>query len=79
MRLRIGKVAALARYAVKSMLSRQLEEVEFTDRGAIGDRVFALRAIATGGIASAKKFGRLRELRVAAACRISAAGEDSTA
>jgi uncharacterized protein len=63
MRQEIGKVALLARYPVKSMLGEQLNEVEFTERGAIGDRAFALREIATGRIASAKKFPRLFDFR----------------
>jgi uncharacterized protein len=63
MRQRIGIVAALARYPVKSMLGEQLNEVEFTERGAIGDRAFALREVATGRIASAKKFSQLFEFR----------------
>jgi uncharacterized protein len=61
MRQQIGKVAALARYPVKSMLGERLDEVEFTERGALGDRAFALREVATGRIASAKKFPRLFE------------------
>lgn len=63
MRQQIGKVAALARYPVKSMLGEHLDEVEFTERGAIGDRAFALRELETGRIASAKKFPRLFEFR----------------
>src|SRR5215469_15428217 len=63
MRQQIGRVAALARYPVKSMLGEQLDEVEFGERGAIGDRAFALRELATGRIASAKKFPRLFEFR----------------
>jgi uncharacterized protein len=63
MRQQIGKVAALARYPVKSMLGEQLDKIEFTERGAIGDRAFALRELATGRIASAKKFPGLFEFR----------------
>jgi uncharacterized protein len=63
MRQQVGKVAALARYPVKSMLGEQLDKVEFTARGAIGDRAYALRELATGRIASAKKFPGLFEFR----------------
>jgi uncharacterized protein YcbX len=59
----IGKVSALARYPVKSMLGESLESLEFTTRGAVGDRAYALREIVTGRIASAKKFPRLFEFR----------------
>ena len=59
----IGKVSALARYPVKSMLGEQLGELHFTERGAIGDRAYALRELATRQIASAKKFPRLFEFR----------------
>ncbi len=63
MRQQIGRVAALGRYPVKSMLGEQLDEVEFTERGAIGDRAWALRELATGRIASAKKFPGLFDFR----------------
>jgi len=59
----IGKVSALARYPVKSMLGEQLDELHFTERGAIGDRAYALRELVTRQIASAKKFPRLFEFR----------------
>ncbi len=59
----IGKVSALARYPVKSMLGEQLDELDFTERGAVGDRAYALRELATRQIASAKKFPRLFEFR----------------
>lgn len=61
----IGKVSALARYPVKSMLGEQLDELDFTERGAAGDRAYALRELVTGQIASAKKFPRLFEFRAA--------------
>jgi len=59
----IGKVGALGRYPVKSMLGEQLDELHFTERGAVGDRAYALRELATRHIASAKKFPRLFEFR----------------
>ncbi|HYL58859.1 MAG TPA: MOSC N-terminal beta barrel domain-containing protein [Candidatus Acidoferrales bacterium] len=62
-RIQIGKVSALARYPVKSMLGEALDELEIGDRGAIGDRAYALRELATRLIVSAKKFPRLYEFR----------------
>jgi MOSC domain-containing protein len=59
----IGKVSGLARYPVKSMLGEQLDELQFTARGAVGDRAYALRELVTRQIASAKKFPRLFEFR----------------
>ena len=59
----IGTVSALARYAVKSMLGENLDEVMVTERGVVGDRAYALREVATGRIASAKKFAKLLEFR----------------
>ena len=64
----IGKVSALARYPVKSMLGEQLDELHFTERGAAGDRAYALRELVTRQIASAKKFPRLFEFRAACDC-----------
>jgi uncharacterized protein len=63
MRQQVGKVAALGRYPVKSMLGERLDEIEFTERGALGDRAFALREVANGRIASAKKFAELLNFR----------------
>ena len=59
----IGTVAALWRHPVKSMLGEQLAQVLITERGAVGDRAYALRELATGRIASAKKFQRLFDFR----------------
>jgi uncharacterized protein YcbX len=62
-RIQIGQVSALARYPVKSMLGEALDELEISERGAVGDRAYALRELATRRIASAKKFPRLFEFR----------------
>ncbi len=70
----IGKVSALARYPVKSMLGEQLDELHFTERGAVGDRAYALRELATRQIASAKKFPRLFEFRATCDCAPVSAG-----
>ncbi|MGH7780756.1 MAG: MOSC domain-containing protein [Candidatus Binataceae bacterium] len=55
----IGTLAAIWRHPVKSMLGEQLAQVEITERGAVGDRAWALRETATRRIASAKKFAGL--------------------
>jgi uncharacterized protein len=50
----VGKVVALWRYPVKSMLGERLEAVELTATGLLGDRAYALWDIQTQRIASAK-------------------------
>jgi uncharacterized protein YcbX len=64
-RREVGRVAALWRYPVKSMLGEQVAALEVTARGAAGDRAWALREIATRRIASAKKFPGLFDFRAA--------------
>ena len=59
----MGSVAELWRYPVKSMLGEPREELVVTPQGALGDRAWALREIAGGRIASAKRFPRLLEFR----------------
>jgi uncharacterized protein len=59
----VGTVLELWRYPVKSMLGEQTKELIVTERGATGDRAWALRDLASGRIASAKKFPRLLEFR----------------
>ena len=59
----VGTVSALARYPVKSMRGELLDVLDFTLRGGVGDRAYALREIVTRQIASAKKFPRLFEFR----------------
>lgn len=51
---RIGIIAALHRYPVKSMMGEELDAVQIRTRGVIGDRAFSLADPATGKIASAK-------------------------
>ena len=58
----VGRVAELWRYPVKSMLGERRNEFPITPRGALGDRVWALRETATGRIASAKRFPQLLAL-----------------
>jgi uncharacterized protein len=38
----IGRVVALWRYPVKSMMGEEVNATEITDRGLLGDRVFGL-------------------------------------
>jgi uncharacterized protein len=58
-----GTVAELWRYPVKSMLGERCARLELTPRGAVGDRVWALRELATGRMASAKKYPQLLTFR----------------
>jgi uncharacterized protein YcbX len=49
-----GSVVSLWRYPVKSMMGEQLNAVDVTERGLLGDRVYALMDSTTGVVASAK-------------------------
>src|SRR3954465_879260 len=49
-----GRVVAIGRYPIKSMMGEELNAVEVTDRGLLGDRAFALIDAETGKVASAK-------------------------
>jgi uncharacterized protein YcbX len=63
-----GSVAALWRYPVKSMLGEELNAVEVTQRGLLGDRQFAVLDPATGKVAGAKnprKWGNFLQFRAA--------------
>lgn len=65
-RTAIGTVRGLWRYPVKSMLGEELDEVEITPRGLLGDRAFALIDAEDGRVVSAKsprKWGRMFECR----------------
>jgi uncharacterized protein YcbX len=50
----VGRVSALWRYPVKSMLGEQLERLQVDGRGVCGDRAWALWDHATARVASAK-------------------------
>lgn len=50
----LGSVASLWRYPVKSMQGEELNAVEVTDRGLLGDRAYALVDISDGKAATAK-------------------------
>ncbi|MBV8771300.1 MAG: MOSC N-terminal beta barrel domain-containing protein [Deltaproteobacteria bacterium] len=62
-RREIGTVGALWRYPVKSMRGEPLDEVWVTERGIVGDRVWAVRELERGGIMSARTFPALLDLR----------------
>ncbi len=50
----VGSVAGLWRFPVKSMRGERLEQAEFTARGLVGDRAYALIDEETGKVVSAK-------------------------
>ena len=50
----VGSVARLWTFPVKSMKGERIEQGEFTDRGLVGDRAYALIDAETGKVASAK-------------------------
>jgi uncharacterized protein len=57
-----ASVAGLWRYPVKSMMGEELEAANVTDRGLLGDRVYALVDAIDGKIASAKNPRKWRKL-----------------
>lgn len=62
----VGTVVSLWRYPVKSMMGEELNAADVTERGLLGDRVYALQDVATGKVASAKnprKWGKLFDFR----------------
>jgi uncharacterized protein len=50
----VGTIRALWRYPVKSMLGEELDAVDVSEGGVVGDRAHALRDRETGKVASAK-------------------------
>jgi len=54
--IQIGTVCELWRFPIKSMLGEKLEQLTVGINGTLGDRAYALREVATGRIASAKKW-----------------------
>ncbi|WP_437544302.1 MOSC N-terminal beta barrel domain-containing protein [Sorangium sp. So ce367] len=63
-----GTVVSIWRYPVKSMQGEEIDEAEITDRGALGDRAYAVLDRETGHVASAKhpgKWGALLACRAA--------------
>ena len=64
----VGSVVSLRRYPVKSMMGEELNAVDVTDRGLLGDRAYALLDPSTGKVASAKnprKWAKLFDCRAA--------------
>ena len=53
-----GTVVSLWRYPVKSMMGEELDSTQVTDRGLLGDRVFALLDKSDGKVATAKNPGK---------------------
>ena len=51
---RVGTVAGLWRFPVKSMGGERIDRAELSERGMVGDRAFALVDVDTGKVASAK-------------------------
>src|SRR5947208_842229 len=49
-----GRVVAVWRYPVKSMMGEELNATEVTEHGLLGDRAYALIDAETGKVASAK-------------------------
>jgi uncharacterized protein YcbX len=63
-----GSVVGLWRYPVKSMMGEELNAVEVTHRGVVGDRQFAIVDAETGKVAGAKnprKWGNFFDFRAA--------------
>jgi len=64
----LGSVVSLWRFPVKSMMGEELNAVEVTERGLVGDRAYALVDPSTGKVASAKnprKWPNLFDFRAA--------------
>ncbi len=62
-RRQIGVVGALWRYPVKSMRGEALPLAAITQRGVAGDRAWALRECAYGGLVSARTWPAMLQLR----------------
>lgn len=58
----VGSVASLWRYPVKSMMGEELNAAALTERGLLGDRVYALLDPSTRKVASAKNPRKWEEL-----------------
>jgi uncharacterized protein len=54
----VGSVVSMWRYPVKSMQGEEIHEAAMTERGVLGDRVYALVDRSTGKVASAKHPGK---------------------
>src|SRR5262245_57002790 len=63
-----ARVHAIWRYPVKSMIGEEIDDGEFTERGLLGDRGYALVDVETGKVVSAKnprRWPNLFEFRAA--------------
>src|SRR5215211_1870898 len=60
--VRVGSLAGLWRFPVKSMRGERLDEAELTERGLVGDRAYALIDTDTGKVVSAKSVKRFPDL-----------------
>ena len=49
-----GSVVSLFRYPVKSMMGEELNAIDVTHRGLLGDRIYAVVDSSDGKVASAK-------------------------
>ena len=70
----VGKVSAIFRYPVKSMLGESLDRASMDARGLVGDRAFALIDDETGKVVSAKRpkrWSRMFELQACTTDRVS--------
>jgi uncharacterized protein len=63
MRTQVGTVAELWRYPVKSMRGERLDEMTLTERGPVGDRLYAMREFKYGSIMSARIWAAMLQLR----------------
>lgn len=63
MRTQVARVAELWRYPVKSMRGERLSEMALTERGAAGDRLYAMRELKYGSIMSARIWAAMLRLR----------------
>lgn len=63
MRRQVATVAELWRYPVKSMRGERLSEMALTERGAVGDRLYAMRELNYGSIMSARIWAAMLQLR----------------
>jgi uncharacterized protein YcbX len=63
MRRQVATVAELWRYPVKSMRGERLSEMALTERGAVGDRLYAMRELKYGSIMSARIWAAMLQLR----------------
>jgi hypothetical protein len=72
MRRQVATIAELWRYPVKSMRGERLSEMALTERGAVGDRLYAMRELKYGSIMSARIWAAMLQLR--AVCEREPAG-----